>query len=130
MQTIHYPHDEKRAHYSKMQESIRKDMERCFGVLQARWRIIGNPSRLWSSAIMAVIMYACIIMHNMIIENKSSEQNLEPLFEVEAPIRILTALPFEALVAGIEQLKNIEQHYSLRGDLVEHLWTLRGLSMY
>jgi hypothetical protein len=55
---------------------------------------------------------------------------LEPLFEVEAPTRILRVLPFEALVAGTEQLENIEQHYSLRGDLVKHLWTLRGLSMY
>jgi hypothetical protein len=79
---------------------------------------------------MADIMYACIIIHNMIIENESSEQNLEPLFEVEAPTGILRALPFEALVVGIEQLENIEQHYSLRGDLVEHLWTLRGLSKY
>jgi hypothetical protein len=79
---------------------------------------------------MANIMYACIIMHNMIFENESSEQNLEPLFEVEAPTGILRALPFKALVAGREQLENIEQHYSLKGDLVEHLWTLRGLSMY
>jgi hypothetical protein len=77
-------------------------------VLQARWRIIGNPSRLWSSAIMADIMYACVIMHNMIIENESSEQNLEPLFEVEAPTRIRRALPFEALVVRTEQLENIE----------------------
>jgi hypothetical protein len=57
---------------------------------------------------MADIMYACIIMHNMIIENESSEQNLEPLFEVEAPTRIRRALPFEALVVRTEQLENIE----------------------
>jgi hypothetical protein len=99
-------------------------------VLQVRWRIIGNPSRLWSLAIMANIMYACIIMHNMIIKNENSEKNLEPLFEVEALTGIRRALSFEALVVGIEQLENIEQHYSLRGDLVEHLWTLGGLSMY
>ena len=79
---------------------------------------------------MADVMYACIIMHNMVIENESSEQNLELLFEVEAPIGILRALPFEALVVGTEQLENIEQHYNLRGDLVEYLWTLRRLSMY
>jgi hypothetical protein len=57
---------------------------------------------------MADIMYACVIMHNMIIENESSEQNLEPLFEVEAPTRIRRALPFEALVVRTEQLENIE----------------------
>jgi hypothetical protein len=31
VQTIHSAQDEKRAHYSKMQESTRKDIERCFG---------------------------------------------------------------------------------------------------
>jgi hypothetical protein len=36
VQTIHSPQDEKRAHYSKMQESTRKDVEQCFGVLQTR----------------------------------------------------------------------------------------------
>jgi hypothetical protein len=68
---------------------------------------------------MSNIMYACIIMHNMIIKNENSEKNLEPLFEVEALTGIRRALSFEALVVGIEQLENIEQHYSLRGDLVE-----------
>jgi hypothetical protein len=79
---------------------------------------------------MADIIYACIIMHNMIIENESNEQNLEALFQVEAPIGITRPLAFEALVVGIEQLENIEQHYNLKGDLVELLWNLKGLSMY
>jgi hypothetical protein len=46
VQTIHSPQDEKRAHYSKMQESTRKDVERCFGVLQGRFAILANPSKL------------------------------------------------------------------------------------
>jgi hypothetical protein len=59
-----------------------KDVERCFGVLQGRF---ANPFELWSSAIMADIMYACIIMHNMIIENESIEDTLKPLFEMQTP---------------------------------------------
>jgi hypothetical protein len=113
-----------------MQESTRKDMEHCFGMLQGRFAILANPSKLWSSSIMADFMYACIIMHNMIIENESIDDSLEPLFEMETPPAITRALPFETLVEGIEQLENIEQHYSLRGDLVEHLWTLKGLSSH
>jgi hypothetical protein len=130
VQTIHSAQDEKQAHYSKMQESTRKDIERCFGVLQRRFRIIANPSKLWNTTIMANIMYACIIMHNMIVEDESSEHTLEPLFQVEAPTGSTGALPFEALLAGTEQLENTDLHYSLRGDLVEHLWTLKGLSTY
>ena len=79
---------------------------------------------------MVDIMYVCIIIHNIIIENESNEQNLEALFEVAAPTGITRPLPFEALVAGTEQLENIEQHYNLKGDLVEHLWTVKGISIY
>jgi hypothetical protein len=79
-------------------------------VLQGRFRIIANPSKLWNTTIMADIMYACIIMHNMIVEDESSEHTLEPLFQVEAPIGSTGALPFEALLAGTEQLENPDLH--------------------
>ena len=45
VQTIHLPPDEKRAHFSSRHEAVRKDVERCFGVLQARFAIIKNPCR-------------------------------------------------------------------------------------
>jgi hypothetical protein len=40
VQTIHEATDEKRKHFSSRQEAMRKDVERCFGVLQARFAII------------------------------------------------------------------------------------------
>ena len=57
-------------------------------------------------------MYACIIMHNMIIKDESIEDILEHLFDMETPTKITRRLPFETLVIGIEQLENIEQHHS------------------
>jgi hypothetical protein len=66
-------------------------VERCFRVLQGRFAILENPSKLWNSSILADIMYACIIMHNMIIENESIEDSLEPLFEMETPPAITRA---------------------------------------
>ena len=57
-------------------------------------------------------MYACIIMHNMIIEDESIDDIIEPLFDMETPTKITRRLPFETLVIGIEQLENIEQYYS------------------
>ena len=53
------------------QEFARKGVERCFGVLQSRWSMIAHPCRLWSTSGMADVMYACIIMHNMIIEDEA-----------------------------------------------------------
>ena len=45
VQTIHMAHDEKRGYFSQRQEVVRKDVEQCFGVLQARFAIIRNPCR-------------------------------------------------------------------------------------
>jgi hypothetical protein len=44
-------------------------MERAFGVLQKRWAIIRHLARLWEREEVANIMYACVILHNMIIED-------------------------------------------------------------
>ncbi|XP_010669305.3 uncharacterized protein LOC104886554 [Beta vulgaris subsp. vulgaris] len=56
--------------FTKRQESVRKDVERAFGVLQARFAIIQRPSLIWDEHLMWEIMLACIILHNMIVEDE------------------------------------------------------------
>ncbi|KAJ9555173.1 hypothetical protein OSB04_009787 [Centaurea solstitialis] len=53
------------------QEAARKDIERAFGILRKRWNIIKQPSRFMEIPTMRKVMYACIILHNMILENKN-----------------------------------------------------------
>nr|GEW89621.1 hypothetical protein [Tanacetum cinerariifolium] len=60
--------DAKHSYFKKRQESARKDVERAFGVLQGRWRIIQQPARQYHANSIRRIMYSCIIMHNMILE--------------------------------------------------------------
>jgi hypothetical protein len=55
--------------YAQRQESARKDVERAFGVLQKRWAIIRYPAQLWEREL-ADIMYACIILHNIIVQDE------------------------------------------------------------
>jgi len=52
-----------------MQEGAQKDVERAFGVFQARWAIVQNPCRMWDMSKIFYIMFSCDIMHNMIIED-------------------------------------------------------------
>jgi hypothetical protein len=45
-------------------------VERCFGVLQARFAIIKGPVHFWKKDDLHAIMATCILLHNMIIENE------------------------------------------------------------
>ena len=61
-------------YYAKMQEVARKDMERCFGILESRWGSIQNRSRQWDLNIIKDIFMACVIMHNLIIEDERDQK--------------------------------------------------------
>jgi hypothetical protein len=45
IQSIHEPQDEKMTYFAERQEAVRKDVERCVGVLQARFVILPNSSQ-------------------------------------------------------------------------------------
>ena len=70
VQTIHDPRGPKKQYFAMKQESCRKDVERAFGVLQSRFAIVQGPTRFWQKHILHDIMIACVIMHNMIIEDE------------------------------------------------------------
>ncbi|XP_052109233.1 uncharacterized protein LOC127741218 [Arachis duranensis] len=61
---------EKRKLFAQYQEGQKKDVERAFGVLQACFAIIRGPARFWEKKKLANIMRACIILHNMIVEDE------------------------------------------------------------
>ena len=126
MQSLQDPEDQKESNFSACQESARKDVERCFGVLQARWSMIANPCRLWSTSDMADVMYACIIMHNMIIEDEADEDLPELDVPSSSQSTLRRGFTFNDLQIGTQNLQESETYYSLRDDLVQHLWTQRG----
>jgi hypothetical protein len=47
-------------------------VERVFGGLQSRFAIVRGPVRHWDEETLEKIMKACIIMHNMIIEDEGA----------------------------------------------------------
>ncbi|GJS27601.1 ALP1-like protein [Tanacetum coccineum] len=57
---------EKNVLYKRKQEGARKDIERAFGVLQGRWRIISQPARAWTINKLRRVMHTCIILHKLV----------------------------------------------------------------
>ncbi|XP_061962463.1 uncharacterized protein LOC133682951 [Populus nigra] len=72
VKTIPRPLGAKRKYFASKQESARKDVEQAFEVLQSRFAIVRGPVQYWDEETLAYIMKACIIMHNMIIEDKGA----------------------------------------------------------
>jgi hypothetical protein len=70
MKTITNPQGNKKKYFAKAQEAVRKDVERAFGVLQAQFVIVRGPACMWDKATLRQIMTACVIMHNMIVEDE------------------------------------------------------------
>ncbi|GJS67928.1 putative nuclease HARBI1 isoform X2 [Tanacetum coccineum] len=61
--------DHKRILYKTKHEAARKDVERAFGVLNKKWKLIKYPARGMSRRRLSDVMYTCIILHNMIIQD-------------------------------------------------------------
>jgi Plant transposon protein len=106
-----------------MQEAVRKDVERCFGVLQARFGVLTQPGRLWDREMIQMVWYACVIMHNMIIEDQ--ENNEVP--SVPIPPNPTTSSPFtfDQLLVGMASIQDETKHFALKKDLISHLWNAR-----
>ncbi|XP_068318448.1 uncharacterized protein [Pyrus communis] len=70
VKTVPHLHSEKEKHFTKFQEGCRKDVENCFGILQARWAIVRAAARMFDVKALQSIMMTCIILHNMIVEDE------------------------------------------------------------
>ncbi|GJY70529.1 ALP1-like protein isoform X1 [Tanacetum coccineum] len=108
----------------KQQESARKDVERAFGVLQGRWGIIQQPARQYHVNRIRRIMYSCILMHYIILEDQ--EMVISDFNEMYAnPSRNMqrTSIErYEIQRRKAKELQDKETHISLQRKLMEHIW--------
>ena len=134
MKTISQPQGRKRQLYSKMQEALRKDIERAFGVLQARFAMLKNPCRLLDINTIIVMWRACIILHNMIIQDERDDTDTDTNLTIEVgnyvrrdhAQRRHDPMTFESLVQSTVLAQDESKYFALRNDIVEHLWSNHG----
>ncbi|KAK1609259.1 hypothetical protein QYE76_032932 [Lolium multiflorum] len=111
----------KEACFTKNQEACRKDIERAFGVLQAKFAIVRGPARFWDKETLVDIMTCCVILHNMIIEDERG-LNL-PCFYDNVGTRVQPERNpdrIEAFLAAHRGIENAETHHQLTQDLIDH----------
>ncbi|KAG8047006.1 hypothetical protein GUJ93_ZPchr0008g12161 [Zizania palustris] len=128
VKTIQMPQGNKNKYFAKAQEAVRKDIERAFGVLQARFAIVRGPARFWDPYTLGEIMRACVIMHNMIIEDERDD-DLDFNFDgVGDPVIVSHehTPDLDEFIDNYRKIKDKTMHTQLQDDLVEHLWQRHG----
>ena len=128
--TIPVPQTEKHKVFARQQEGVRKDVERAFGVLQSRFTIVCRPARLWKGKSVGRVMLACVILHNMIVEDEKEEATIHvDLNEIPGPscdlppeVNVGGNLCFADVLRRKATLHSRPQHTQLKNDLIEHIW--------
>ncbi|XP_062147824.1 uncharacterized protein LOC133856792 [Alnus glutinosa] len=118
VKTISSSQGNRRKHFAAAQESARKDVERAFRVLQARFAIVRGPARFFYPEMLKDIMIACVILHNMIVEDERDDNGAED-FEYEQfnqPLEPVTSGPtndFREFIQSHHCIRDTETHSQL-----------------
>jgi hypothetical protein len=119
-------------------QSVRKDIERAFGVLQARWRILALPARHWDRQYLDDMVRSCVVLHNMIVEDERCDPEVRDNLEFDNfegddvkwsyVISDSDAMTnpeestFARMLERVGENRNEEVHFNLREDLKMHLY--------
>ncbi|CAL2248370.1 unnamed protein product [Prunus armeniaca] len=148
VKSIPHPRSHKENFFAAYQEGYRKDVERCFGILQARWAIIRGAARLFDEEVLRSIMMTCIILHNMIVEDEYDYDAAEDEYEPDPMNTALTRIYEKPMGPNGEPVQHdplvrdgsfmhrmIERYTEMQSsyihehrqmDLMEHLWAVKG----
>ena len=126
VKSITLPMGNKRQYFAKVQEAARKMVERAFGVLQSRFAIVRGPAHFWDIETLALIMRACVIMHNMIVEDEGFVVDPNERFDYGGenvqPARGWGTRTLDEYIEAQRMIRNKETHVQMKEDLIEHLW--------
>jgi hypothetical protein len=98
-------------------------------VLQAQFAIVWYPARCWSHDQMWEVMQACMIMHNMIIENdrKTRVRHVGP-YECQGPLaEVDHQVSIQSLLISSPFIRiSVVALFTFNCNvLVKHLWRLK-----
>lgn len=151
VKTVSQPQTKRTQYFASRQESLRKDVERAFGVLQKRFHILRTYSRLWSVQKMSKVISCCIILHNMVIQSRRVDTARDFILDDEIsqrnscgtnhhassfsnmfdPVQTLNTPMhgcFETFLNDMAKVKDKGESNKLKQALISHLWEKYSIS--
>ncbi|XP_052623592.1 uncharacterized protein LOC128128870 [Lactuca sativa] len=122
------PHGSRRKKFKRAQERARKDDERAFGALKKQWFILNKPVAYLGEKKLQEIMYTCIILDNMIIEDEGRTIcafDEEEIIPETQPIEI----GGEEYINRRAEIRCTETFHNLRNDLVEYIYGVQNINL-
>ena len=102
--------------FTAWQEGARKDIERAFGVLQAKYQFISRPMQLMDLESIANRVTCCLLLHNIGVADRVMENNYReqynPINHVEELMEI-TATP-----SDLQEVQNRDHNQQLQSALI------------
>ncbi|PKI48675.1 hypothetical protein CRG98_030935 [Punica granatum] len=108
--SIPQPQGKKRWFLARYQERVRKDVKRAFGALQARFAIICGPAQSWFVKKFGMIMRACIVLNNMIVEVERDTYNV--IFDQRSENDDPCSKNDNPPIGGLPQIQRQQQRYA------------------
>ncbi|KAM1185054.1 hypothetical protein ACFX2G_014702 [Malus domestica] len=145
VKTVPHLRSAKEKHFASCQEGCRKDVERCFCILQARWAIVRGAARLFDVESLRSIMMTCITLHNMIVEDEYDYEAIDE-YEPDTVNNSRTHIycahdatdepvqhePLEKdghynerVIQRYTAFQRPDMHNARQNDLIEHQWALK-----
>ena len=126
VKTIPAPQGQKYKLFAVAQEACRKDVERAFEVLQARFTIVCGLAQFFHLETLQKIIKACIILHNMIVEDERDDNEVVDLdYEqndgVDNPhLQVLCEQSdeFSSYIERHRRIRDREIHFQLQSTLL------------
>jgi hypothetical protein len=79
VQAVSVPVTEEDRRFTIWQEKSRKDVERGFGLLKRKFKVLRDPLEMWFLEDVAKMVRALIVLHNMMVEERVSNNQLESI---------------------------------------------------
>jgi hypothetical protein len=116
--------------FASAQEAKRKDIERAFGMLQARFHILTSACCLWERHAMKTVIQTCVILHNLVIDFEyqnevNSDYIIDAMYIPQHPFAVIPreeGQTFDTRSQMILAMQNSELHMQLQHDLMINRW--------